>query len=142
MRDTSLQAYEEICADGTLRVATQAAARGVAHFTKQGKTVTGHELDVFLDSPDPHKRLSELERRKVVYVKEKRPCTVTGRRARAYALTGNKAAPIVRVPKFKHQMLSPQQRRNAKFDLEFLLDQEEKAGRKVTPELKLLCAWL
>lgn len=48
--------------------------------------ITGSELDQLEQSKDAHKRLSELERMGVAKVVTTRTCTISGRRAKAWAL--------------------------------------------------------
>lgn len=48
---------------------------------------TGHELDVRMDSPDAHKRLSEMKEQGVVQEVTERACTITGRVAIEWDVT-------------------------------------------------------
>lgn len=87
MKTMSIEAYWSILEDGTLGQMQREAATEIARH----ETLTGRELNDVLKSVSAHKRLSELEEMGVIYVKEVRPCRITGREVEAWAMTGKKA---------------------------------------------------
>ena len=84
VRPTSLAAYRELCSSGKLgsmqlKVYRELWLRGA---------MTGRELNDELETPNAHKRLSELERMGMVEMSEEpRRCAVTGRNAIAWRAT-------------------------------------------------------
>lgn len=93
MKTMSIEAYWEILEDGTLGMMQRQAATEIARH----ESLTGRELDDVLKSMSAHKRLSELEDMGVIYVKEVRPCRITGRDVEAWAMTGKKAVKVANV---------------------------------------------
>lgn len=83
MRQTSIQAYQQIEAHGLL-----SRVRWVvySHLFRHGP-LTGSELNSQLGGVSFHKRLSELERLGVVYTMGKRNCDVTGMECEQWDVT-------------------------------------------------------
>jgi hypothetical protein len=87
MKTMAVEAYWEVLEDRTLEHVQREVATEVARHD----SMTGRELDEALRSSSAHKRLAGLGALGVLYVKSVRACRVTGRNAKAWAMTGKKA---------------------------------------------------
>lgn len=97
-RDTSIQAYHQIQAGGLLS-RMRWAAYDALYQSPAG--MTGHELNKACQSPDMHKRLSELLTLGVAKTVGERPCTVTGRMALVWDVTS--ALPVKKMNRFSNK---------------------------------------
>lgn len=80
VRQTSLEAFKDIADSGNITKGQLKVWQTLRHYGPR----TGAELDVMLDSPSAHKRLSELVRLGIAKEKRVRSCTVTGREVIEY----------------------------------------------------------
>lgn len=85
VRQTSIQAYEQIEASGLL---SRVRWLVYAHLFRHGP-LTGSELNNQMGGRGYHKRLSELERLRVARTVGRKNCAVTGRECEAWDVTAN-----------------------------------------------------
>lgn len=85
IRDTSILAYQQIEADGSL----SRNRFEVYQCLFEHGPLTGSEVNNLLKSKSGHKRLSELQARGVARPVEKRQCNVTGKLAYTWDVTSN-----------------------------------------------------
>ena len=99
MRETSIETYRQILADGTIG----RLQRKVYVCLYQHGPMTSNELAGQLRGEDElnlsyHKRLSELERLGLARITSKRPCMITGRTCYEW-MTTDLAKPLLRAKK-------------------------------------------
>lgn len=82
IRETSIQAYNQVCASGILGKMQLKAYEVLSHLPDEDFGITGNELDQICSpgktNASYHKRLSELERMGLAHVIGKRICKISG----------------------------------------------------------------
>lgn len=125
MRTTSIDAYKAIESEGLL---TKERWLVYQHLFHKGPK-TAHEIDSDMNSPDAHKRLSELRDQGAISEVFQGSCPITGRRAIFWDVTDKVPEPYVR-PLSKAQRLEREvkQLRQENAELRARLNFRKKTG--------------